>query len=674
MSDLTIGAADIAAVANQVNSVSQLLGSLIQLQLNLDAKIANAFEAAIDAIVEEKKAVAEIDAPEIDRMSDVEEDEQILEASDEDQLTAEASSQNTSLIADEVKADHDGSLKNADENLEAEQVVQNRALEVINQFRDELVRRAPNLDLLSEKELVGFAKSLLEDDSLEAAWQAKQNSLDQEAAERRNALARLAEDLKGSWPRDTVDALAEDISANVVTYIDALEADQMATDFLACTGADSISSLVARSTDTKLDSTTQRAAAFDALLAMTYAERLLNEQVFEAWNAVETGLRQLPEASVGRKRGEAVLAIAEQIPEAETRQAVESYYNSLAEKSTVAAGEVLDRLLASQDTLLFEYLVRLYQESNFSPLVAQALSPNPEISAQARREIELADLKEQRERPRRVSPFESELEPAGADFHLAKTEVFEAVRAEILKMDNLVEAVELHAEGRLRTAIAVLELVDHLKEQGMVETGNPVAVGGALFQLGKGCQLEDSEAAHKLAGQIYIGIDQDTLAKLNEEQRRQYRLDTLLQSDAELESLARVLAASTTVLPSYVNNVDSLWESKGLRDALEQSLSQLIAKEAANADSVEQTFEMFRAGAMEALELASAHNEAKLRQLEAQRIEADAVQQGLQEAHLARMQEVIDLYKTVLAETDANEARISLQQWLATVLDRKKDQ
>jgi hypothetical protein len=93
MSDLTIGAADIAAVANQVNSVSQLLGSLIQLQLNLDAKIANAFEAAIDAIVEEKKADAEIDAPEIDRMSDVEEDEQILEASDEDQLTAEASSQ-----------------------------------------------------------------------------------------------------------------------------------------------------------------------------------------------------------------------------------------------------------------------------------------------------------------------------------------------------------------------------------------------------------------------------------------------------------------------------------------------------------------------------------------------------------------------------------------------------
>jgi len=414
--------------------------------------------------------------------------------------------------------------------------------------------------------------------------------------------------------------------------------------------------LLARSADPDLDQNSRQSASFDSRLAMVYTERLLNEQSSSARASVEAGLQELPENSQARKAGQALLAIAEKIPEAqsETRQALEDFFESLAlqQQSHATALAVLERLLASGDNLLLGYVVRMHQEGSFDRRVADALEPDPEVSARARRQIE-----------------DGLPGASSADFNLAKTEVFEAVRTEILKLDNPAEAVQLHAEGRLRAAFTVLELIDTLKEQGKIEPGTPVAVAGASFQLGNGLRAEESEAAHKLAGQVYIGIDGTAAASRDQDQLRQHRLDTLLASDSKLLKLAQVQAASTTVLPSYVNNADSLWESKGLRDALEGAVSNLLNESVSDPGAVARAFETFRGAAAEAIQAAAEHNRAKLEQLDAQQAQAAATQ-AMERAQLARMQEVIELYQATLAQADAQQMRLKMLEYLAIVADR----
>lgn len=646
MPDLSIGPVAKSGAIDATCPVGEpFAGSHIGLQQKLDTRLAEALQTAIDAIIEEKKIDAKVEAIEV------------------------------TTVGDEVKTEVKASVETNAGNLQIEEDVQRRAIEIMGACRDGIVARAADLDLLSQHELAGLFKSLIKDESLDAAWRVEQDSLQQQAAEAREALTRAAECLAGTWPQAATSALAEHISTEVVHFVDIVEADRMAIDFLSCEGVQNVAGLIARSTDPALDAGSQQTMVFDAHLAMAYAGRFLKEQAVEARSAVQAALEELPAASQARKGIEARLAIAEQIPETqpETRKAVEEYYEWLAPKGHVEARDVLDRLLGSKDEVLLDYLVNRDREKPFDSRVAQALSPDPDVSARARRQIEQIEPDEQRARARRVSPIDGEGLKPGAELHIATAEVFDVVRTEILKMDNLAEAVQCHAEGRLRTAFTVLQLIQDLKDRGAIDAGAPVAVGGALFQLGKGCEVEDSQAAHKLAGQVYIGIDQRTLAELNEAQRAPYRLDTLLHDEPELETLAKMQAASTTVLPSYVNKVDSLWENQGLRNAFAQAVSDLVNRQDADA-GVAQAYETFRAGTVAALEKALDHHVGKARQLEAELAAADAASHQLHETRRVQTQEVFDLYQSVLARTDANQAHVLMQDWLAKVLAQQNAQ
>ncbi len=685
MPEISVGPVAAAGIVNEVSAACPLLGGLnVQIQ-NFESRLANALETAADEIVEEKKAEAKIAAHETDGADGPEPDVMVTDdvqpavtgsasssgdrPSGDDPIardlaaSAERRNPGDPVPADAVMPDRDKAVETGAANLQAEEQVQSRVSQVIGQYRDEFVRRAADLDLLSNEELSAFAKSLIEDQPLEQAWETQQNSLRQQANDARDLLERLAKELEGSA---AACALADHITTNVVNMVSAADADPMAIDFLACEHVKTVSQLIA---SVDQDPGAQRAATFDAHLAVAYAERLLKDQVSEAFGAVKSDLAQLSERSAARQTCEAFVAIAEALPEAgaETRQAVEQYYATLAEKrGHPAARDLLDRLLTSRDEVLLDHLVH----SGYDSRVAQALSADEEVSARARRQIEQADSDDVRARPARRAPVDEIPPDTTAAFHLLKTDVFEVVRNEIVKMDSLVEAITLHAEARLRNALTVLELVDTLKQQGVIERGTPVVVGGALFQLGKGSREDDTEAAHKLAGQVYIGVDQATLATLDEEQRRPYRLDTLLQGDAELEMLARIQAASTSVLPSCVNKVDSLCESKEFRDAFEQAVAQLVDQDNWNHAAVAQAYETFRAGAISALEDARTHVAA---QLDAERAAADRAAESLRSAQLQRREEVIAAYDIVMRQTDADRAHALMQDWLAMAQARNND-
>ena len=75
--------------------------------------------------------------------------------------------------------------------------------------------------------------------------------------------------------------------------------------------------------------------------------------------------------------------------------------------------------------------------------------------------------------------------------------------------------------------------MDELREQGRVAADSAVTIAGAVYQLGKGSVLEDTNAAHKLPGQVYIGVDPDRFASMTQDERRACRLDSLLEYDTE---------------------------------------------------------------------------------------------------------------------------------------------
>jgi hypothetical protein len=673
MPDISIGGIGGVDPDARIDS-SVLLANMLQLDPNLNVKLANALEAAISQIIQEKIADAKADAlDDNNRADDPDNDQSPANATDNtptptdprlsdpdpgigNQPTNDANTTvpgSKAVIATntELKTDRDRTVETAADSLQAAQQLQNRAAERVDQFRDELAHRAPDLSFLRPSELVTFARSLLSDD-LAATWEVKQQALEQQAAEAQDALTRVAEQMRGQWPEAKVNECIRQISG-LTSNIDAVEAGRAAAAFLTNSLEASVSQLVARATDPSLAQEKQREAKFDAHLAIAYAEALLKEQATEACQAASAFLEQLPPRSLARTNAEAMLAIADRFPESqpETRKALEWYYTSLSKDSAPEARKELDRLLMCKDDAVLGraigYAIELAREgsADLSQLrcIAKVVDPDPEVRFRARQQLEETGCEVQR--AKRVSPFEGVPDPKSFEAALLETAAFQALQAELVCKPA--EVVAQHAEARLTTAFTVLSLIETLKEQDVVKPEASVNIGGAFFQLDKGSRVNDTEAAHQLAGQVYLGSE---------------RLDTLL-TDTQLASLARVQAALTTVVPSYVNGVDSAWERNGMRNAFENAVAYLIKEPAGDPRALERAYEIFRAEATNALKAVYESNRADLERLEAQRFSTNATQTIL-EADLTRKQDALAIYKAMLAQTDAQHAYYRMQDWM----------
>jgi hypothetical protein len=605
-------------------------GCSLEVSHNLDQRLADAVAHAVEAI------------------------------KDEQQRRLAADRSDVQVVTEVVEPETHTIDTNTASRLEVEDLA-TRATDVVDIVREQLARRASDLDLLTDSELTDVMRSMLLDHSMTAAVDAHAAGLEQQAVDERAAIERISEALTDRYP-DLADHVADVVAGSVT----ADEACELALDILGC-DASSIAELAARADDEALDEHVRQAAAFDACLAMTYADHLLAEQAHAARCALEADAQQLPVNSQEGKTVDALVAIGEQLVDqpAPVHEAVEAYYHVLAAgDSHVAARAVVDQLLAAQDQSLLDYLVTLREERRNDRLVERALSEDPDVRAHARRQIEQSGTELEGQRHRRISPLTDNcVDPGHLEFHLATAQAADAFNAALLQRQDVGAAVDLHAETRMRDIYTVLHLVGELRDQGRIAPDSPVTIAGAVYQLGKGSDLDDTNAAHRMPGQIYLGVDRDELVLKTADQREAYRLDSLLAYDSELQTLARFEAAVTTILPRYVNNADSAWEAAGLRDALSAAIDQLLDPKTTT--TVTEAYETFRTNAAAALAAARIDNEAAYARLEAARAADTAL--SLIEQQQLRTIMVLDQYREILAVMDAQRAHDDLQAWIATI-------
>jgi hypothetical protein len=259
-----------------------------------------------------------------------------------------------------------------------------------------------------------------------------------------------------------------------------------------------------------------------------------------------------------------------------------------------------------------------------------------------------AGASETAERARTSPTVDAPLVPGSAGFDLLAKEVFDAAKSAALNLSSLSEAVAHHAEGRLSTVYAVLDQIVGAKREALIDKNEPVFVGGpAVYQLGTGSRADQTEAAHELPAQIYIGIDEAQFRCKSADERSGFRLDSRITDDRDLAALARFQAAATNVLPAVVNDVDGLWEGRGLRQALQTAIEELIKHDAANRQTLDEAYETFRVAAGEALDSARDYY------LSAK--PSDDVR-----AELA----VVELYRQTLEQIDAARARDLMFDWI----------
>ena len=314
---------------------------------NLDLRLASALEHAVEAIKDELQR----------------------------QLVADRS--DLKVVTDVVEPETHTIDTNTDSRIAFDELLDTRATGLVDTVRDQLDRRASDLDLLNDDELTGLMRSLLLADSLTSTVDAHAAGLEQQAANERAAIERVGDVLRDRYP-DLADHVADVVSGRVGVA----EVFDLALDILGC-DAGSITELATRADDPSLDPAVRKAARFDAHLAMAYADRLVAEQVDAARNALDADTLQLPVNGQERKTVEALLAIGDELAQQppEVREAVESYYQVLAacDSHAVARG-VVDQLLATPEQDLLDYLVTLSQERRHDRLVQRALSEDPDVS------------------------------------------------------------------------------------------------------------------------------------------------------------------------------------------------------------------------------------------------------------------------------------------------------
>jgi hypothetical protein len=270
----------------------------------------------------------------------------------------------------------------------------------------------------------------------------------------------------------------------------------------------------------------------------------------------------------------------------------------------------------------------------------------------------------ERTRTRRISPVDdAPLVPGSATFDLAVKEVSDAVKSAVLNLADLRESVEHHAESRLSMVYASLDQIAGLRDANLVTKDEPVMVGGpAIYQLGKGSRAELTEAAHEIPAQIYIGIDEAQFRRLSPDERIHYRLDQRISDDSDLATLARFQAGATNVVPGFVNDVDSLWEAKGLRAALQSGVEELIKQDTADLQALNQAYEIFRAEAAKALDSVRDYYSAQLEG--GTRTTRDAARSPSPDEIKIRL-DIVEDYQRMLGQLDAERSRDLMHEWIA---------
>jgi hypothetical protein len=243
------------------------------------------------------------------------------------------------------------------------------------------------------------------------------------------------------------------------------------------------------------------------------------------------------------------------------------------------------------------------------------------------------------EAPGRVSPWGRELERSVCN-------------------DAYLKTVDVHASLRQETVWKVLEVVADLKQSGLVAPEDPVGIARASFHLGSGSLAERTDAAHKLPGQLTIGLDQARLTDPGLAER--FRLDNLVPAAEDvLRQSVRGWFGTTTVTDLYVNAVDSLWEKKGLGEAFRSAVQDLVRQppDGDRQAALDQAYARFQEAALAALERARAHNEDELRDLRRRPPTEDPHPRTLTIEDRENMRVVLDEYQRCLEEKRLEDLR-----------------
>lgn len=681
----------------KTEGVQQLASLQVQGQQRLDTRIATAVSAVVQEMLAERRDAKQIEAAKddaaTDRRPDTHADLPGQPGSQDNgfatgvEVTQTAVPGDLNKTAGETESGHEVSTASdhtagaesdhtaqvAAENKLQEPQIQQRALDTIDEFRQEIVSRAEYLGKLTQDELNGVIlslvkiqpidESMVKSESLDDQWQSVQAQLESDVAQQVDALSQVARQVEGKWPQ----VAAEDLATRLVdkaALIDLAGMERTVTESLRHGNPPTVTTLLdeRRTVAEELDRQhsqqqarpsskrhhaiqslehKQRELEFDSRLAIGLLQHDVAQQIEASRQALASDLQQLPENSTARKSGEAVLKIYSPAADTgpEVRAALVDFYDAVANKhSYERAGELLDKVLDAHDSRLFEYVKNFPKDPG--GVIVAALSEEQDIRERAQREIQRALDGETDQRVGRVSSWGREVKQSRPDLDYQQT-------------------VDYHAQMRLENMFKVFQLVADLKDRGLVSQNDPVRVpdGGASFQLGHGSVEDRTAAAHKLPAQISIGVDHSGLAGMPER-----RLDHLVPDQDDVLKLAvRGWFGTTTETPLCVNAVDSLWEEKGLREAFRGAIEYIVQQsEAANRQAVlKEAFERFKDDALTALTLASRHNEDRRHATASAELRQDP--RCLTPDDRDQMARVIAEYQRMLADMEFEKLRDSVK-------------
>lgn len=151
-------------------------------------------------------------------------------------------------------------------------------------------------------------------------------------------------------------------------------------------------------------------------------------------------------------------------------------------------------------------------------------------------------------------------------------------RAELMPPGGIPEisAAKYHESARLQAVGELFSLLGILACKGVIEEEAGITVSGARLQHGVGSSDDDTEAAHRIPGQVFIdGLSLDQYVEYppgsSEAGMHDYMSSKGFNSQA-LRDLVRSIFARTDVAMSRVNKTDSLIENRhptvGLKEVL----------------------------------------------------------------------------------------------------------
>jgi hypothetical protein len=501
--------------------------------------------------------------------------------------------------------------------------VRDRTLETVNEYRDEILSRATLFETLDQDQLNGVVTSLVQGLPVEAQRPEWREALDRDLTDRQDLLNETARRLAANAPDLRADDLRSSLEANDAFRLDKEAAERRVLQSLNSGYPATMAGLAAELARLNNDLAARRARPEEFNLEESIRLREQGQQM-------ELDLH----LAAGLLRQESAIALEA------TRQAAEAlcqFQQGLAQKGIepAIARDLLERFAQRADERLIAYVAQ--EPTDPRRAVLWSLSEEPEVREAARRHVDCALG---RQDPWRGEPDLQRSQPDLAYLH----------------------TVEFHGQNRLETVAKVFELVSALKESGAIRPDDAILTGGAQFQLGEGSLLDRTAAAHKLPGQILLGLAPEENGSPTPaiDPRPNVRLDDLVpRREDELRLAVRGWFATTTELPLHVNAVDSLWEGKGLREAFRGAVEYVVQqpREADRLAVLTEAYQRFREDALAALDFAREHNEAQLRAL--QRAEPSPAQdpRTLTPDDRLQMRQVLDEYQRMLQEIDFEKLR-----------------